>query len=224
MRAGEAGSLAELSQYMNKTYGVEMDRSMSRIDFEVARNLTDTVEQMLREFPGIDGADIRINATLRGTKAYAGTTVDGTIMLHPGVFTSEDTAVTAYRHDLESGYHPAGTNYLNIVVHEMGHQIEGALLRKRFPGTDRKSVQARAEAWRKGRVASELVSRALDRVAPGWQYDREAAASHIMRISRYAAADVSETLAEAVSDYYSNRRNASPLSKEIWRLAKRELS
>lgn len=223
MRAMDAGSLAELSQYMNRTYGMEMDRTLSRIDFDVARNLSDAVEGMLAEFPGIGGADLRLTATLKGNNAYAGTTVEGVIMLHPGIFSSEGNAVAAYREDLDAGFHPRGTAYQSIIVHEMGHQIEAAILRKRYPGTDRKAQQARSAAWRQGTAASELVSRALDRVAPGWQQNRKLAADQVARISKYATSDVSETVAEAISDYYSNRRNASPLSKEIWRLAKREL-
>ncbi|MBQ8094100.1 MAG: hypothetical protein IJ242_11070 [Clostridia bacterium] len=223
MKAMDAGSLEELSRYMSDTYGVGMDRTLEQIDFDVARSLTDGIENMLKEFPGLDAANLRLSGRLRGDSSYAGTTVDGEVLLHPGVLSSVQKTERLYQHDLDSGYHPAGTSYVNIVIHEMGHQIEGALIRRQIPGNDRESRVARADAWRSGTVAADLVGRALDRTAPGWQKNQKLAAAQVERISKYAAVDASETVAEAISDYYSNRRNASPLSKEIWRLAKKEL-
>lgn len=219
----DARNLGELSHYMREHFGVRMDRSVSRVDFEVTREMSGGIEAMLGEFPGLKGSDLRITGRMQGGSAYAGTTVEGEVLLHPGVMSSPEAVRRAYERDLRSGYHPEGTGTVNIIIHEMGHQIEAELLRRRIPGSSAEAKIKRNEAWRNGTVASELVSKALDRVAPGWHQDGQKAADQIGRISRYAASDPSETVAEAISDYYSNRRNAKPLSKELWRLAKEEL-
>ena len=208
---------------MRDNFGVRMDRSISRVDFEVAREMSSGIEAMLGEFPGITGSDLRITGRMPGGSAYAGTTVNGEILLHPGVLTSPEAVQRAYERDLRTGYHPEGTGTVNIVIHEMGHQIEAELLRRRIPGNSVEAKGRRNEAWRNGTVAHEIVSKALDRAAPGWRQDPQKAADQIGRISGYAASDPSETVAEAISDYYSNRRNAKPLSKEIWQIAKEEL-
>lgn len=219
----ETQNLGDLSRYMRETYGLRMDRSVSRVDFEVTREMSGGIEAMLAEFPGITASGLRLTGRMPGGSAYAGTTVDGEILLHPGVLTSPEAVKRAYERDIRSGYHPEGTKPVNIIIHEMGHQIEAELLRRRMPGKDPQSRARRSDAWRNGTVASEIVSRALDRAAPGWHQNPQLAADQIGRISRYAASDASETVAEAISDYYSNRRNAKPLSKEIWRIAKEEL-
>ncbi len=216
-------NLGELSRYMRETLGVRMERSLSRVNFEVARAMSGGIEAMLAEFPGIQAASLRLSGRMNSGASYAGTTVDGEILLHPGVLTSPDAVRRSYERDVRSGYHPRGTGPENIIIHEMGHQIEAELLRRRIPGKTPEARARRAEAWRSGVVASEIVSKALDRAAPGWHRNPQLAADQIGRISRYAAADASETVAEAISDYYSNRRNARPLSKEIWRVAKEEL-
>ena len=219
----DAQNLGDLSRYMRDNFGVRMDRSVSRVDFEVAREMSSGIEAMLGEFPGITGADLRITGRMPGGSAYAGTTVNGEILLHPGVLTSPEAVKRAYERDLRTGYHPEGTRTINIVIHEMGHQIEAELLRRRIPGNSAEAKGRRNEAWRNGTVAHEIVSKALDRAAPGWHQNPQMASDHIGQISRYAGTDPSETVAEAISDYYSNRRNAKPLSKEIWRIAKEEL-
>ena len=219
----DAENLGDLSRYMRETYGVRMDRSVSRVDFEVVREMSSGIEAMLAEFPGITASNLRLSGRMQSGTAYAGTTVDGEILLHPGVLTSTEAVRRAYARDIRSGYHPKGTEPVNIIVHEMGHQIEAEILRRRMPGKDPDTRAQRAEAWRTGVVASEIVSKALDRTTPGWRRNKQLATDQIGRIYRYAAVDASETVAEAISDYYSNRRNARPLSKEIWRIAKEEL-
>lgn len=42
-------------------------------------------------------------------------------------------------------------------------------------------------------------------------------------ISGYAKTNDSECLAEAVADYILNKDKAAPLSKEIWKILKKEL-
>ena len=219
----DAQNLGDLSRYMRDNFGVRMDRSVSRVDFEVTREMSSGIEAMLGEFPGITGSGLRITGRVPGGTAYAGTTVNGEILLHPGVLTSPEAVKRAYERDLRTGYHPEGTGTVNIVIHEMGHQIEAELIRRRIPGNSAEAKTRRSDAWRNGTVAHEIVSKALDRAAPGWHQDPQKAADQIGRISRYATSDPSETVAEAISDYYSNRRNAKPLSKEIWRIAKEEL-
>ena len=42
-------------------------------------------------------------------------------------------------------------------------------------------------------------------------------------ISKYALWNLNETLAEAVADYVANGENAALLSREIWKVLKKEL-
>ena len=216
-------SMAQLRGYMRERYGVRLGTALERVDFDLARTLSGAVERMMNEFPGLRGQVQALEGGLRGMGVYAGARMDGTIELNPGRMKSGAAVERDYALDVERGFHPAGTDTGNIAVHEMGHQIEAALIRTRFPGQGREAQRAQAEAWRQSTVARDLVAQALDQLEPGWRQNPRKAAGHIQGISGYAGRDASETLAEAISDAYSNGRRARPLSRALWQIAKEAL-
>ncbi|MBR1707679.1 MAG: hypothetical protein IJ719_02470 [Clostridia bacterium] len=222
--AGHTKDLKELREYMESNYGVLVGRSLERVEFALARDMAVGMEEMLNEFPDLRELPLHLEATLTGRDAYAGATVDGGILLQPDRMRTSEAARAAYDRDLSRGYHPAGTSYMNISVHEMGHQIEAALLHRRIPGTTEAARESRLEAWRASQVAEGIVSKALDRAMPEWRRNSRLAAGAIRGISGYAATNASETMAEAISDVFSNRHRAKPLSRAIWNVAKEELA
>ena len=224
--AGAAGTknLSELQEYMESNYGILIGRSLERIEFSLAREMAIGREEMLNEFPELRELPLHLEATLTGREAYAGATVDGGILLQPDRMRTTESTKALYDKDLSGGYHPEGTTYSNISVHEMGHQIEATLLHRQIPGNSNAAREKRLEAWRTSRVAEGIISKALDRAMPEWRKNSRLAASAIRSISGYAAVNASETMAEAISDVFSNRQRAKPLSRAIWNVAKEELA
>ena len=112
-----------------------------------------------------------------------------------------------------TGLHPKNTGIFETGAHEMAHILEDWLADK-HNGTfqdlknrvfARKIVQ---DAFSKAKLTAESKNIIQMR----------------LEIAKYANENVSECLAEAVSDYIANGEKAAVLSIEIWRCLKEELS
>ena len=123
-----------------------------------------------------------------------------------------------YEGDLRSNFHPQGTTADSIPVHEAGHILERALI-------DRKTEWAMmgTYAWNKGIASKSIIAEACKAVKRTPDGKGLKNAQLIEQVSRYATKNRSETLAECVADYHANQENARPLSREVWRILKREL-
>ncbi|MDL2301321.1 hypothetical protein LJC58_03095 [Lachnospiraceae bacterium OttesenSCG-928-D06] len=57
--------------------------------------------------------------------AYAGCiTMTGEVKAH-GIFAKYDNLVKTYADDVAAGFHPVGTDHNSIIVHELGHALDG---------------------------------------------------------------------------------------------------
>lgn len=214
--ARQATDLKQLTEYM-KSVGVRVEPSMSKIEFDLAKEMVAGMEDMIREFPDLREMNLRINTDFRDSKAYAGAKLDGTVAIEPSNMKTAKAARRSWERDVKKGFHPQGTDYRSTTIHEMGHQLEAVLIHREFSGSDR------GKAWENNTISTRLVGRAMDRVHPDWRTNSRAAAGAIRGISHYAMVNPSETLAEAVSDVFSNRDRANPLSRAIWNEVKDEL-
>ena len=215
-----AETFKDISGILEREYDIKAKRSMSKYGMDALKTYTRAVEDMMNEFPELKGNISTIGTSIRGD-AYAGMRPDGTFYLNHSVMSDLQSAKAAYERDLQRKFHPQGTTVGNIITHELGHALEAIIVKKTNSGDF-----ARAFTWNNHLVADKIVDKALDRVVPGWRSDRSNAvnaAKAIVDISRYASANRSETLAEAVSDYMANKENAKPLSIEIVRETKRLL-
>ena len=123
---------------------------------------------------------------------------------------------------------PRNSGIFGIGVHEMGHILERALIGKN---------KGHVEDWSSYNIYAEnLVREAAANVQATPEskrritnYEGKISFQKISidqlrrQISNYAKTNYSEILAEAVCDYVTNGENARPLSKEIWKILKREL-
>ena len=200
---------------MSRNYGVTLSKDLDKYELEATKTYLTGVEEMMNEFPQLKGEIREIGGKIGG-KAFAGMTFDGRLHLNPKKMKQLSQAEAGFKSNVDSGFHPQGATAKGITVHEMGHAVEAYLIRKKYPEGQPKYAINRALSWNKGDVAKEIVSSAMDRAVKGWRRDKSLATSAVQSISRYAASNASETIAEAVCDYMANRSNAKPLSREIW--------
>lgn len=180
------------------------------------------VQGIYAEFPVMRGHVKYLDAETRSSRAYASAGGDGG--LHMGLYGrwSESRLESQWRSDVASGWHPQGTTTAGIFVHEMGHQMEAYLNQRDYNAP-----------WAWGKTSGRVVLEAAKKVDPTiTSLNTNEAYQLAYGISHYAGSDrnsrtnnwaVWETLAEAVDDYYENRENAKPLSREIWTILKKEL-
>lgn len=208
--------LAELKNRLNAMH-ISFDVRLERVDIAVLRDTYNAVMAMYREFPGAVGQINRITADA-SANAYASAHPYGYLNMNPALMGEKRSLQMTYARDLRSGFHPAGTKSEDIMIHEMGHQLEAVLVGRQH----RQGTNAFVTTWNTHTVANSIVRDAVEAVhASG---DRRPESRLIAEISGYAKKNKAETLAEAVADFYANRENAKPLSKEIWKRLKKELN
>lgn len=125
-------------------------------------------------------------------------------------------------------YHPRSETLDSSAIHEMGHAIEARLILEEYPDSGAFTEAMRATIWSKGTIPKEIVGKAVTAVkrSPEGKWPSglaKTAADLREEVSGYALTNTSETMAEAVSDFFSNGENAAPLSKAIMREIDRRL-
>lgn len=215
----DAKDFKALSDYMSKTHNITMGKSLRNLEFKTIQHVASTVDSLAKEFPQATGAIHKIQAHGSPKGAYACASYDGELRLG-NYFKSFKDFNKSYAHSVKTGFHPSGSNPVDAVVsHETGHLLERALIQKAV----NQGRGIGAIMWNTSAESKRLISQACKDVKATPAGKGRKVNDLIREVSGYATRNRSECLAECVSDYYSNRNNAKPLSKAVWKLLKKEL-
>ncbi len=207
-----AKTFSKLQTYWSEKYNVKVADDLKYLNFNAVKTATQGVEAVLKEFPAT-------SIYLKEFRVYAdenimSTSYGGQISFNPNYFGDIESLEGLAAKDAASGFHPQNTGILHYGAHEAGHILELALIKKYGGDID---------DWINHTYVRRIVRAAYSAI-------KKSTGKNIYQlkkdISEYAAAPlkIGECLAEAVSDYISNKDNAATLSKEIWKVLKRELN
>jgi len=184
----------ELENYLRKTYNGTIDEDVKKLDIkQVSQTLTE-FETVMNDFPKAREFFSGINTCERGKAAFA---PNGELALNPKIYKSLDRSL------IGAGYH------------EAGHLLELTLIRNENPNLPVEDIY---NLYKKGGYADDIVSMAYQRIGTGRTLKELRS-----EISGYSLKDCSETIAEAVADYYMNGYNASILSRQIVKVLERRM-
>lgn len=221
----KARDLAGLDSYMQKHYSMKVDTaSLSGSDFETVKNSVAGIEDVIKEFPQAANAFTLLRGADLGESTYANASFFGQIQLGEYMYQNRERLNRFYNEDVQAGWHPKGTDLDGVAVHEAGHVLEAAIIQKY-----NMTRTAMAQAWNEHTFAKKIVDEAFKSTKKLPGMSRAKKTDTINSLSQYAGSRKktgtrdAETIAESVADYQRNRDNAHPLSKEIWKILKREL-
>lgn len=184
----------ELSDYMKTRYNGIVDDDVKQLNLgQVSQTLTE-FERVLEDFSSAAEFFTGINAAERGKAAFV---PDGELVLSPRWYGARTAKLV-------------GTGY-----HEAGHLLELTLIRKNNPGASEEIIFA---LWKNRDYARNVVKKAFGRIRTG-----KSLKELRQEISDYSLKDFSETLAEAVEDFYMNGYGSSVLSRQIVKVLEEEL-
>lgn len=218
--AQDAKYFQDLKSYMSMNYGIRVADELQNSDFQSVKAAAQGLEDIVKEFPQAAGLFHELNGDEHRDRAYASASFYGKVQLNPDKYTSRDVVEQSYKSDVASKWHPTGTTADSIPVHEAGHILERALIDKNL---GHQPMWSQATAWNKHSEATRVIGEAckvLKRTPAGKGLKNN---DFVAQVSRYARENRSETLAECVADYHANRENAAPLSREVWKILRREL-
>lgn len=176
-----------MEKYIGRVYNGSIDADVRTLNIrQVSQTLTE-FETVLEDFPEARAFFKGINVSSRGKAAFI---PNGELVLS-----------SAY-------YQRTTTKLLGTGFHEAGHLLELAVIHKNNPLLS--AEQIIYEIYKNGTYAQDIVSKAYARISTNMPLDE-------LRkdISNYAMISDSETIGDAVKDYYMNGYNASILSRQI---------
>lgn len=211
---GDAKSFNQLESYLKQTYNVDVADDVKKLDFKAVAESTKGIETVLNEFPQAKGSFTSMYVGKHGVMSvgYTGNVGFNQAFYHK--YSVVDKAMSK----VERGFHPANSSVLTTGSHEAGHILELALLDKR--GLD---PIMKVLAYNDCSEAKRVVSEACKAAKKTPEGKGKRVAQLIADVSGYAQHDRSECLAECVADYVANGKKSSVLSREVWKILKREL-
>ena len=185
-----ADDYSELEEYLSPNYIIGMYDSIKALSFEDVKKTTIGFDRVIDSFPSVGSRPITLKAEIL-TNSYMASN-DVSIKYDPRYFNGKCSNV---EYTLEE-----------IGMHEASHMVEWDLIDK-FGYIDREF------AWNNCVAAEKVVKAFIDTLM---QQTGRKAADLIREINQNATLSYSECLADAITDYLLNGKEATPLSRQIY--------
>ena len=189
---------------------------MKGVDKKLLNNILTNMNKVYNDFPQVKGQIKEIQSI---SHPYGGLNItpdikdDKYIMqINRNKFNDEKMTEKEYNRDLKSGFHPKGTTYKDMGIHELGHCVTYKIIRNKYS-----TPKQIANDWNKNITSKEIVEKSFKNLGISDKLTKD-----ILRkqISNYTSIDYGETIGEAFADYYANGKNSKSLSKEIIKVMK----
>lgn len=133
----EAKAVRQIEKNFADLTGIPIDRvHMTGLQYDTAEMIYESYDTVLKKFPELKGNLAKFTYDGVYGDAYAScVTLTGEIQAH-GIFAKYDDLVKQYADDVAKGFHPIGTDHRSIIVHELGHALDGYMTKQRLLGAD----------------------------------------------------------------------------------------
>ena len=235
MKAGLSGKEAKAVRKLEKDLaikaGIPIDKvKMTGLPYDTAHIIYNSYKTVLNKYPELKGNLAAFSYDGVRGRAYASCrTLTGEIKAHR-LFANYDNLCKTYARDVANGFHPVGTDHRGIIVHELGHALDGYMTNQGLLGGKRKSdgkIETTSEivkdmtlkllGFNRQEIEMELKNQGLtyiQRCDILEQRERDFITEHI---SKYAARNEKEFFAECFAEYMTseNPREAARIFGEI---------
>ena len=189
----------------------------SKIGLEVTKTCVSGFSDVIKDFPEVKDNSGKIGLTpTRGVLSTNG----NDLLINPTKASSTKDLNELISRMTKAKWWPQNSTIETLAMHEAGHCVEKAIIKSK----NLHRYEA-VQAWNKGTYSKQIVSQACRNIKKTSFGKGKKNEELIRSISNQAfERKAQETFAEAFGDFYTNGENASPLSKEIIRLAREELN
>nr|DAP80533.1 MAG TPA: minor capsid protein [Caudoviricetes sp.] len=223
----------EAASYLKENYGFEKVSFGTKMSPDMATSIVNNAKKIFDKYPDIKGFVRNFEAgPMKSTYAYFkyGYGKNGnvlTLKTSTTLMGNVEQAEKYYNNDIEKGFHPKGTTYNDIIVHEMGHVIDAYLTAKKkglsnlkHDTMTKEDMKTMYYSYSSDPASTDIINQAFKNLGITEMKDKSAT---IKNLSRYALESRKETLAEAFADAMANGDAAQPLSKEILKIIDKEM-
>lgn len=178
----------------NEVYKSIDGLSLKKIDLECSKSIYTTYQTLFDKYPQLKGKLNSINSSNLGGGTYAQCMMGlghGGIAINTKYFNDVEKLKELYKRDLANNFHPLGTDYTSIVMHELGHAIDDYLTYVEIAG-------GVINGWKPKLVSSYLRPKVMK--ACGLKISDIA-----KNVSIYATQDAQEWFAECFAEYMCSK-------------------
>lgn len=186
--------------------------NIKHIDETVLKELLNSMNKVYGDFPNIDGMIKEIKEIDHPNGGLAvELQKDGTYIMYinKNKFYNNKIPKQLYEKDVKRHFHPENTTYKDMAIHEAGHIAVTEIIKK----LNHKNNNAIVFDTENNVTVNKILNKALNKIGVNDIKEKDLL---IRNISGYAYKERGqEIIAEAFADYYTNKQNASLLSKKI---------
>ena len=132
----EAKAVRQIEKNLSIKMGVSVDKvNMKGLPYDSANMIFEGYKKVLNKYPELRGHLTSFTYTdIQKGNAYAGCiAMTGKISTYKP-FSDFSKLKQSYAHDVATGFHPLGTDHNSIIVHELGHALDGYMTKKGLYG------------------------------------------------------------------------------------------
>lgn len=176
--------------------------NLKGVDIESALSIETTYKKFISKYPALKGNLNGIIVSNLPPGVYASCTMFAGSIEISKLYSNAEKIKSLYQNDLKSGYHTKGTEWDALVMHELGHALDGFM-------TSREIIGGYNKGWRY--ASNKLATKVLK--ATNMSKDNIAE-----NVSKYATQTNQEWFAECFAEYMCSdtpREMASTLNKLV---------
>lgn len=200
---------------LENKYNVNKIR-INGIDSKTIGDILNNMQKVYEDFPQIEGKIKKLQSIQHpnGGMSIEPDLKDNRyiMQINKKFFKDGKIAQVRYEKDLKERFHPKGTTYKDMGIHELGHSVTFEIIKNKY-----KNKNDIATDWNKDITAKQIVNQAFTNLGVNDKLTKTVLRNNI---SAYARRKYSETIGEAFADYYANREKSNILSKEIIKVMK----
>lgn len=223
---GRATSVQEVNDLLNgqnwfrSDMGTRLKADLTGVDLESAKSIASSYQRVFDRYPQLigrfDPPDAHPVNMGDSTYAWCYARGNGKVQVNPieKKYGKWSNVVAAYERDVSSGWHPKGTTAESIIIHEIGHAVDGLLARERILGGYTSNYEFRM-------ASSSLKQTIMNRAYKIDSNIRNTPYSISNNLSQYATENNKEWFAECFAEYLTSanpRTIATEFGKELERL------
>lgn len=131
----EAKAVRQVEKNLAVKSGIAINNvEMTGLEYDTADMVYGSYKTVLNKYPELKGQLVAFKYDGVKGDAYAGCiAMTGEVKAH-GLFAKYDRLVKTYANDVAAGFHPIGTDHNSIIVHELGHALDGYMTKKGLLG------------------------------------------------------------------------------------------